>query len=176
MCMLIHSAVFLSFTSQPSLSLSMFPPPLPPALLLGNPLYDLLLLTSCHMTSSWLRGKSWKVWLQTFKHLSDTVDRTERRGRLIFWIAFWFLCMYSIFYSLLSTIYCMFFCCWCVFGVYRNIKFLTDCNLLNLGSKLNSYEGWSHKNEITKTQFQLYARIYGYSFTREQKLILKITE
>lgn len=32
--------------------------PLLPALLLGNPLYDLLLLTSCHMTSGWLRGKS----------------------------------------------------------------------------------------------------------------------
>lgn len=28
------------------------------ALLLDNPLYDLLLLTSCHMTSGWLRGKS----------------------------------------------------------------------------------------------------------------------
>lgn len=50
---------FLSFTSQPSLSLSvsLFSPHPSPALLLGNPLYDLLLLTSCHMTSGWLRGK-----------------------------------------------------------------------------------------------------------------------
>lgn len=50
---------FLSFTSQPSLSLSvsLFSPRPSPALLLGNPLYDLLLLTSCHMTSGWFRGK-----------------------------------------------------------------------------------------------------------------------
>ncbi|MEQ2209197.1 hypothetical protein XENOCAPTIV_026485, partial [Xenoophorus captivus] len=27
------------------------------ALFLGNPLYDLLLLTSCHQTPGWLRGK-----------------------------------------------------------------------------------------------------------------------
>lgn len=38
------------------------------ALLLGNPLYDVLLLTSCHMTPGWLRGKTWKVW-QTEKCL-----------------------------------------------------------------------------------------------------------
>uniref|UniRef100_A0A8C6TL62 receptor protein-tyrosine kinase n=1 Tax=Neogobius melanostomus TaxID=47308 RepID=A0A8C6TL62_9GOBI len=33
----------------------------PSALLLGNPLYDLLLLSSCQLTSGWLRGKSSQV-------------------------------------------------------------------------------------------------------------------
>lgn len=82
-----HSFCSVFSLSPPSpLCLSTFPPPLPPALLLlGNPLYDLLLLTSCHMTSGWLRGKSWKVWLQTCKtSVRCRRPDSERRGRLVF--------------------------------------------------------------------------------------------
>lgn len=58
-----------------SLSVSLFLPHAPPALLLGNPLYDLLLLTSCHMTSGWLLGKLWEVWLLTFLNPSPDTNQ-----------------------------------------------------------------------------------------------------
>lgn len=62
-----------------SLSVSLLLAHAPPALLLGNPLYDLLLLTSCHMTSGWLRGKLWEVWLPTFLNPSpDTNQGTKQ--------------------------------------------------------------------------------------------------
>lgn len=75
--------------------------PLLPALLLGNPLYDLLLLTSCHMTSGWLRGKSWKVWLHAVNQItSEIISEIKWSLEFYFIFIFQFFSFYESSYDL----------------------------------------------------------------------------